>query len=130
MDRVTPTLDSVFWKRGASALWSKLEDDDPLSRLCSKFWGENIQDEAEQWCKSHSTADDPTNDIGPGCYVLDLDIDKLTHSKLWVRQDYIRIYDFCTTQHAELPSSARVDPRSMVITGQPGVGAFLSAVAS
>ena len=120
MAHVSPALASVFFDRGAAALWSKLKDDDPLSRLCSKYWGEIIEDEAEQWRRSHSTVDDPTNDIGPGCYVLDLGIKFLYPSKLWVRQDYIRIYDYC---REEAPTATE-DSRSVVITGQPGIGMF------
>jgi hypothetical protein len=128
MDHVT-ALDSVFSNRGAAALWSKLEDDNPSSQLCFKYWGKMIEHDAEQWRKSNPTVDDPTHDIGPGCYALDLCID-LPCSTLWVRQDYIRIYDHCSTRHAEGPSSAGEIPRSVVITGQPGIGVFLSLLAS
>jgi hypothetical protein len=68
---------------------------------------------------------DRTNDIGPECYGLDPGID-LKNSELWVRQDYIRIYDYCSKRHEEGPTSVTKMPRSVVITGQPGVGVFLS----
>ena len=129
MAHVTPALASVFCGRDDSALWSKLEDDDQLSQLCSKYWGKNIEDEAKQWRKLHPIVDDPTNDIGPGCYALDLGIARHP-SKLWVRQDYIRMYDYCSQRYAEGPSSATNMARSVVITGQPGIGVFLSSVAS
>jgi hypothetical protein len=33
------------------------------------------------------------NDIIPGCYILDLGI-HFEFSKIWIRADYIRIYDY------------------------------------
>jgi hypothetical protein len=132
MAHVTPALASLFCEghRRDLALWSKLEDDHELSQLCSRFWGEKIEDEAKQWRKAHSTVKvDPTNDIGPECFALDLGIE-LECSKLWVRQDYIRIYDYCSKRHEEGPSCASERAYSVVITGQPGIGVFLSSVAS
>jgi hypothetical protein len=128
MAHITPTLDSVFSDRSDSASWSKLKDRHPISQLRSEFWGKNIEEEAKQWRKSHSTVKvDRTNDIGPECYGLDLGIIKFKSSKLWVRQDYIRIYDYCSKRHEEGPSSATEMARSVVITGQPGICVFLSS---
>lgn len=130
MAPVTPTLASVFRRRSAPASWSKLEVDDELSQFCSQIWGKIIEDEeAKQWRKSHSTVKvDDANDIGPECYVLDLGIE-LKCSELWVRQDYIRIYDFCSKRHEEGPSSATERARSVVITGHTGIGVpFLSSL--
>ena len=69
---------------------------------------------------------DRTTDIGPECYGLDLGIE-LRHSELWVRQDYIRIYDYCSERYEEGPTCVSDTPRSVVITGQPGVGVFFSS---
>lgn len=111
------------------ALWSKLQTDEPFSQLSSKYWGKRIEGEAEQWRKSHSTiVDDPENDIGPGCYVLDPGANS-HFPKLWVRKDYIRIYDYCCAQHAQGPLTTGTQ-RSAVVTGQPGIGMSLSSVAS
>lgn len=129
---VTPALASLFTHghRSDLALWSKLEDDHELSRLCSQFLGKETEDEAKQWRKAQSTVKaDPTNDIGPECYALDLGIE-LECSKLWVRQDYIRIYDYCSKRHEEGQSCGLKGAYSVVITGQPGIGVFPSSVAS
>jgi hypothetical protein len=108
--------------------WSKLPDDAPFSQLSSKYWGNNIECEAKRWRKSHPTiVDDPANDIGPDCFMLNLDIN-FSPSKLWVRQDYIRIYDYCKKRHASGPLTTGRQ-RSVVLTGQPGVGEFLSSAA-
>jgi hypothetical protein len=130
MAHVTPTLASLFRRRSAPAKWSKLEDDHELSRLRSKFWGKKIEEEAKERRELQPTVEvDRANDIGPECYGLDLGIE-LKRSELWVRQDYIRIYDYCSKRYEEGPSSVRKIARSVVITGQPGVGVFLSSVAS
>src|ERR1700677_4880757 len=34
-------------------------------------------------------------EVGPGCYILDLRIPEI-HSKVWVRKEYIRLYDYCS----------------------------------
>jgi hypothetical protein len=133
MAHVTPTppsLASVFRRTSASVSWSKLEDDHELSELQSKFWGKKIEDDAKEWRKSHPTVRvDHTNDIDAGCYGLDLGTEDLRCSKMWVRKDYIRIYDFCSRQVKEASSTPDLAP-SVVITGQPGVGVFLSSVAA
>ncbi len=122
---VSPTLASVIGNFGDSASWSKLGDDNVFSRLRSKFWGEKVEDESRKWRELHpDVKDDVDNDIGEDCYALDLGIE-LTCAELWVRQDYKRIYDYCVERHAKGPTSARRKARSVVITGQPGVGVFL-----
>ncbi len=111
------------------ALWSKLKESYIFSQLCSKYWGERIEDEAEQWRRLNPIVNDPTNNIGAGCYALDLGV-KLPPSTLWVRQDYIHIYDYCSGRYAEGPTITTGIPRSVVITGQPGIGVSLSPVIS
>ena len=112
--------------RNARTSWIKLEDNMKLSQLQSKFWGKSIEEEAKEWRESNPTVEvDRTNDIGVQCYGLDLGIG-IKNYKLWVRQDYIRIYDYCVKQHAEGPSFSGDTARSVIITGQPGVGVFLS----
>ena len=129
MDTVNPALASVFLEVDAAALWSKLKDNNPYSRLHSKYWGSKIEHEAEQWRESNPTVNDPTNDIGPGCHALNLGL-PLPSSRLWVRNDYVRIYDFCSTRIAGQPSVEGEMVPSVIITGQPGIGVFLSPVAS
>lgn len=122
------TLASVFNRQTALDSWTKLEDDDPLSELQAKYWGQKIEDEAKGWHMSHPAVEvDEDNDIGPDCFVLNLG-PNLKHSKLWVRKDYIRIYDYCSKRYNEGPNSIVDRARSVVITGHPGVGVFLSSV--
>jgi hypothetical protein len=78
MAHVNSTLASVFIDKSDSDSWSKLKNHHRLSKLRSKFWGEKIEDEAKEWRNLQPTVkDDPTNDIGPGSYGLDLGIASL-----------------------------------------------------
>ncbi|KAF8345320.1 hypothetical protein F5887DRAFT_885268 [Amanita rubescens] len=67
--------------------------------------------------------DDSTADeISPRCYVLDIGI-RGVEDKIWVRADYIRMFEFAEKFYAESLSN----PQSpcLVITGQPGIGKTL-----
>ena len=59
------------------------------------------------------------------CRVLDINI-KGIESSIWVRAEYIRIFDHIVELHGDLTSSVRMDERSycVIITGQPGIGEF------
>jgi hypothetical protein len=115
-------LTSVFLDGSSSASWTRLNDDHRFSRLRSKYWGKRIEEEARE---RPTVEADLTNDIGPDCFGLDLGI-RFKPPRLWVRQDYVRIYDYCSQRHEEGPSDDTEMARSVVITGQPGVGALLS----
>jgi len=105
--------------------WSKLRDNHEFSKLRSKFWGKEIEEEARQWRISHpDVKDDDDDDISSGCYALHLEL-KFIVAKLWVRQDYIRIYEYCNGRYTKSLTSVLPNARSVVITGQPGVGVFL-----
>ncbi len=125
-------LVSLF-RRGSDswASWSRLGEQNRYSQLHSKFWGKKIEEEARQWRTSHpNVMDDEDEDIGPGCYALNLDdVDDEFLPKLWVRNDYIRIYEYCS-ERANATILGLRNARSVVITGQPGVGVFLPSVAS
>jgi hypothetical protein len=123
---LTATFASFFVPGSASASWTKLGDNHAYSQLSSKYWGNKIEEEAREL--QHTVDVDRTNDIGPECYGLDLGIEHLSRSKLWVRQDYIRIYNYCSKRYEERPFNMMTRiPRSVVITGQPGVGVLLSS---
>ena len=57
--------------------------------------------------------------ISVRCYVLDIGI-RGVEDKIWVRADYIRMFEFAEEFYAESLN----EPRSpcLVITGQPGIG--------
>ena len=53
---------------------------------------ENPEDETLEVDKDDENTE---NQIGPGCYPLDLGIMGLSRSQLWIRKDYILIYNRC-----------------------------------
>jgi len=84
-------------------------------------------DEELEWRNSLGreciNVDNVEDDITPGCYILNLNIDGLKYSNIWVRADYIRAYDFL---EAREDSGVTVNHRAPagILTGAPGIGAF------
>ncbi|KAH8994357.1 hypothetical protein EDB86DRAFT_2926188 [Lactarius hatsudake] len=104
--------------------WCMLDDTHVLAMLHDKCWAKSMEDEEEEWRKAQPenelmNADEDGDVIGPGCYILDLGIPGLGRSKLWIRKEYIQLYDFCEKY---LDSCRGEEPPSVVITGQPGIG--------
>ena len=117
--------------------WVRLTNSDQLAQLHGKFWGVNMQDEETMW-RETQPEEEPLNveddnqkpeehekeedDIGPGSYILTLDIPNmpLEVSQLWIRQEYIRVYDFCE-KYLEACIPANLTP-SVILTGQAGIG--------
>jgi len=58
------------------------------------------------------------NEFGRGCYVLDIGMQGIRLKKIWVRADYVRMYDLCNEEYEKAERQAP----SVVITGQSGVG--------
>jgi hypothetical protein len=132
---------SVFEPGFPETPWHKLASKNPISEFHSKYWGQSIdQDESEWRAKqaddqptqpTDNMADDqpaqPTDDMDVderqpvlGCFSLNLDI-RLRPSRLWVREDYVRLYDRCDAYYNEAMGLVHNRP-SVVITGQPGIG--------
>jgi len=90
-----------------------------LTQFHAKFWG--VEEEGRP--SDNMEVDDSTADeISPRCYVLDICI-RGVEDKIWVRADYIRMFEFAEKFYAESLSN----PQSpcLVITGQPGIGKTL-----
>lgn len=125
--------------------WPKLGGDECLSQLHTKFWGKSMQVEELEWKKSQppipAAGDDglgsedqlmhvdfDVSDVGddviPGCYVLNIGISGLERSKIWIRADYIRVYNFLETIDDGTSKAKDMAPGA-IITGQPGIGEFL-----
>src|SRR6266850_1404516 len=115
--------------------WIALKDYKALSQLHTKYWGKPIQgNELELQTPSEGQPmdeDEDQSEVGSGCFTLDFDIPLLRISKLLVRQDYIRIYDYCNTHYNDVwsysePGRPPPSAPSVVITGQPGTGECFS----
>jgi hypothetical protein len=121
--------------------WPKLGENEPLTLLHANFWGKSMAVEEQEWRRAQSpdpsmSGDDPVEDVNesmdegldtdtdddiiPGCYLLDIGIGV---SKIWVRADYIRIYDFLEAHYMK-PAAPSFQAPAAVIAGQPGVGEF------
>ena len=102
--------------------WTKLTDHvNPLVELHRRFWtqGESRTILLNPRELGDQRGGDDT-DIGPNCHILNIGILTLGPTKLWIRNDYIRLYKHCE-DHLE---SRRDRPKSpsVVVTGQPGIG--------
>ncbi len=64
---------------------------------------------------------DGDGDVGPGCYVLNIGLEDFRPQNIWVRSEYLRMYDYCNEHYSEAVGINRTAP-SIVITGQPGIG--------
>lgn len=119
----------------------KLDDHHPVAKLHAKFWGISMLHEEQEWRNSQQpipavgdeleTEDLPVdfdvNDVGadvvPGCYVRNIGIKGLERSKIWIRADYIRVYNYLETINDGTSEAEEVAPGA-IITGQPGIGEF------
>ncbi len=87
-----------------------------------------MKDEESEWRKSQIGIDkdkdeitDMDDDIISGCYALEIGILSMPVSHLWIRADYIRIFNFFQTFYDERAKPMAKAP-SGVLTGQPGIG--------
>ena len=86
--------------------------DAPLTQFHAKFWGV----EEEGGLSNNMEVDDSTADgheISQRCYVLDIGI-RGVEDKIWVRADYIRMFEFAEKFYAESLSN----PLSHVLSSQ------------
>jgi hypothetical protein len=123
------TLASLFKLKDENSVsyWSesKLGECYPYSQLHAKYWGKSMAIEEQEWRNSQDAKEvddsDPESETGLGCYPLDFQLD-LWGSRLWIRKDYVRMYDFCNqwydSQHLE---QTNIEAPSVVITGQSGI---------
>jgi hypothetical protein len=80
-------------------------------------------DESEDGMNEHQGSEDnKDNDIIPGCYLMDFGLEGLGNRRIWVRADYVRIYDYAEFHYNKKSYPPNQAP-SMVVTGQPGIGA-------
>jgi len=102
----------------------ELDAKDHLSKLHSKYWGVGIDQDESEWVGTHEQLPEiDDSEVVRGCFALNLDISGLMVSKLWVRKDYIRIYDHCDHYYEDIRNKQNQHlASSVVITGQPGCG--------
>ena len=118
-----PAFTQVFQSWYPNPWWPKLDTLHPLSELHAKYWGKNIDKEARGEPMDINAGGEGVS----GGFALNLGIDSLETSKIWVREDYTRIYEFCDKHSAEVQNDNFEQAASIVITGQPGVGECFSS---
>lgn len=100
----------------------KKDDETHLSMFHAKYWGVSIDQDESTWVGAHGQLMAiEGSEVVRGCFALDLDSNYFTTSKLWVRRDYLRIYDRCDSHYEHIRNNGHLSP-SVVITGQPGIG--------
>jgi len=101
-----------------------LYNNHPLAQLHSKFWGMSMEVEESEWRRTQTPYESQL-EVHPGCYVLDIGIKHLPFLKVWIRAEYIRIFDY-VERHYNHDRVHNLAP-SIVVTGQPGIGESLVA---
>jgi len=124
-----PDLDLASVVRVTTHLpkWIPLDDDEPLALLHSKFWGKSLtcEEPLREPPQLGMDLDDRVNlndDLIDGPSILNIGIDGLPFQKIFIRAEYIRIYDLL--DHRELSRFPNGLAPAAVLTGQPGNGEF------
>ena len=112
----------VFQTGQPKTRWPKLDDDESLSMLHDKCWGKDISDERRKWLGTQSRGHQMDTDETSAGFALYLDIKALNQGSMWVREDYVLLYNDCTAHFNDPMVLSGSKPPSVVITGQPGVG--------
>ena len=112
-------VDSILHRR-QKVKWEKLDDTEGFAHLHRRFW---IQGESANILLNPQLPGDKRDgddDIGPNCHILDIGIQALGLQKVWIRNDYIRMYKYCE-EHFETNFDKAKSP-AVIVTGQPGIG--------
>ena len=102
------------------------------AQLHAMFWGKSMADEEQKWRgtglgNERQGGDEPDvseeedDDIIEGCYSLSIGIESFAFPRIWIRAEYIRIYDALEARYKK--SSYPYLASAVIISGQPGVGA-------
>ena len=111
-----------FWIYGIQ-VWSPIQVFSLHSTI--SIGTKTMKEEEEEWktaamdASVDSDGDGPDGDIGNGCYVLDIGLNGIEPSKIWVRADYIHIYDELEIWLNDEPMEKAP---SAIVVGQPGIG--------
>lgn len=67
--------------------------------------------------------DDVDDNIIPGCYAFNIDVEGLELSKIWIRADYIRVYNSLDSLR-DVTTASIFQRIGAILTGEPGIGEF------
>ncbi|KAI0293197.1 hypothetical protein BC826DRAFT_1015754 [Russula brevipes] len=118
-----PTFHTLVPYPRLAKLWNQLDPSERLSKLHSRYWQDDIADSRRDWWRSQQGETTVgRNEIDEECFVLDFNMHDDQCSRLWVRKDYVRIYDHCDQHFKDTMKHLGHGAPSVVITGQPGIG--------
>jgi len=106
------------WRRGQPAIGDRVRDEDRYGDEC--MGEDEIDDLGERT--------DLEDDILSGCYVLNIGIEGIDYPSIWVRAEYIRMYDYLESYYNSFASKLPGRAPGAVLTGQPGIGELLRCV--
>ncbi|KAI0294192.1 hypothetical protein BC826DRAFT_1175473 [Russula brevipes] len=96
-----PTFDTLIPDPELAKLWRRLGPSRKCSQLHSRFWLVDIAASRRDWWASQQGGITVgRNEIDEECFGLDLNMHNVWRSRLWVRKDYVRIYEYCN-KHLE-----------------------------
>ena len=99
----------------------KHDSNSSLFQFHSKFWGTSMAKDTV-FRESNGDGMDVDDKIDPGAYMLGIGIQGLPFQKIWIRTEYIRLFDYIQQCHDHVRTQ-NLAP-AVVITGQPGIGDF------
>jgi hypothetical protein len=120
-------LTFILAELALTELWPKVDDNKPLTLFHWKYWDKSIEAEEAEWHNAQSKnehkqqywqgqdlyiEDEESEDLVPGCYFLDMDIKGLPVLSLWIRVNYIHIYEVL---HCEYPMPMEYMGRTCVM---------------
>jgi len=118
----------------------RVHDNQPSAKLHAKWWGKSMSDEEKEWRRQYpdpnaltlsggsdhaaDRMDVDSGDIGSG-WVINIGVDGLRWRWIWVRSEYIKIYDYCNEHYEDYLNVVNQRAPCAVVTGQPGIGKSL-----
>jgi hypothetical protein len=123
MTSALPSYAHVFQDGEPEKHWLKLRTYDKLSIILAKFWGKDVREEKHKWQETQTRVHKMDTDDAPANFAFSFNIEGLNIPSMWVREDYVLLYDECTTYFANPVEKkfGSLSP-SVVITGQSGIG--------
>ena len=110
----------MFWGKSMADEGQKWRDAQPPMPVEGTGLGNELQGGDEPMDVDVSGEEELDDDIIEGCYSLEIGIEGFEFPRIWIRAEYIRIYDALEDRYRER-SYPYLAPAA-VITGQPGIG--------
>ncbi|KAF8627245.1 hypothetical protein AX15_004464 [Amanita polypyramis BW_CC] len=118
---VLPTqLHAMFWGKSMADEEQKWRDAQPPMPVEGTELGNECQGGDDSMDVDVSKEEGSDDDIIAGCYSLEIGIKDFQFPRIWIRAEYVRIYDALEARY-RMPVYPYM-ASAVVITGQPGIG--------